>query len=117
MRISDWSSDVCSSDLLAYSPLAQGYLTGKYQNGARTAGARSTLFDRGQRYEKPGVADAIDNYLALARAFDLDPAQLALAFVTSRTFVTPSIIGATKDQESVGVVKGGAVGVELVGER
>src|SRR3546814_18373817 len=39
--------------LLAYSPLAQGYLTGKYQNGARTAGARSTLFDRGQRYEKP----------------------------------------------------------------
>src|SRR3546814_1861939 len=44
--------------LLAYSPLAQGYLTGNYQNGARPAGARSTLFDRGQRYEKPGVADA-----------------------------------------------------------
>ena len=29
--------------LLAYSPLAQGYLTGKYRNGALPAGARKTL--------------------------------------------------------------------------
>lgn len=53
--------------LLAYSPLAQGYLTGKYLNGARPAGARTTLFDRGQRYQKPGVDVAIEAYLALAR--------------------------------------------------
>ncbi len=81
--------------LLAYSPLAQGYLTGKYQGGARPPGARTTLFDRGQRYEKPGVAEAIDEYLALAKEFGLDPAHLALAFVTSRPFVTSNIIGAT----------------------
>ena len=81
--------------LLAYSPLAQGYLTGKYQNGARPPGARTTLFDRGQRYEKPGVEAAIDKYLDLAREFSLDPAQMALAFVTSRSFVTSNIIGAT----------------------
>ncbi len=81
--------------LLAYSPLAQGYLTGKYQGGARPEGARTTLFNRGQRYEKPGVADAIDDYLALACDVGLDPAQLALAFVTSRKFVTSNIIGAT----------------------
>jgi hypothetical protein len=81
--------------LLPYSPLAQGYLTGKYQGGARPAGARTTLFNRGQRYEKPGVEEAIDDYLALARDFHLDPAQLALAFVTSRKFVTSTIIGAT----------------------
>ncbi|MET0527458.1 MAG: aldo/keto reductase, partial [Microvirga sp.] len=37
--------------LLAYSPLAQGYLTGKYLDGARPPGTRSTLFGRGQRYE------------------------------------------------------------------
>ena len=81
--------------LLAYSPLAQGYLSGKYQGGARPAGARTTLFDRGQRYEKPGAAEAIDAYLKLARELSLDPSQLALAFVTSRPFVTSNIIGAT----------------------
>ncbi len=81
--------------LLAYSPLAQGYLSGKYQNGARPAGARTTLFKRGDRYETPGAHEAIDDYLAVARDFGLDPSQLALAFVTSRCFVTSNIIGAT----------------------
>jgi len=81
--------------LLAYSPLAQGYLTGKYQGGARPPGARTTLFERAQRYEKPGVAAAIDAYLALAKDIGADPAQLALAYVTSRPFVTSNIIGAT----------------------
>lgn len=81
--------------LLAYSPLAQGYLTGKYLDGARPPGARTTLFERGQRYEKPGVDAAIRAYLALARDVGVDPAQLALAFVTSRPFVTSNIIGAT----------------------
>lgn len=81
--------------LLAYSPLAQGYLTGKYQHGARPPGARTTLFERAQRYEKPGVEAAIDAYLALARDMGADPSQLAIAYVTSRPFVTSNIIGAT----------------------
>lgn len=81
--------------LLAYSPLAQGYLTGKYQRGARPPGARSTLFERGQRYQRPGTEEAIDDYLAIARDFGLDPAQFALAYVTSRPFVTSNIIGAS----------------------
>jgi aryl-alcohol dehydrogenase-like predicted oxidoreductase len=81
--------------LLAYSPLGQGYLTGKYQRGARPAGARTTLFERGQRYEKPGVEEAIDKYMALAAEFGMDAATLALAFVTTRPFVTSNIIGAT----------------------
>jgi aryl-alcohol dehydrogenase-like predicted oxidoreductase len=81
--------------LLAYSPLAQGYLTGKYAGGALPAGSRKQLFDRLQRYETPGAAPAIEAYLALAREAGLDPAQMALAFVTSRSFVTSNIIGAT----------------------
>jgi aryl-alcohol dehydrogenase-like predicted oxidoreductase len=81
--------------LLAYSPLAQGYLTGKYQGGARPPGARTTLFERAQRYEKPGVAAAIDAYLKLAKEIGADPSQLAVAYVTSRPFVTSNIIGAT----------------------
>lgn len=85
--------------LLAYSPLAQGYLTGKYQNGARPAGARTTLFNRGDRYETPGAHEAIDAYLAIAREAGLDPALLANAFVTSRGFVTSNIIGATSMEQ------------------
>ncbi|MCE9522034.1 MAG: NADP(H)-dependent aldo-keto reductase [Alphaproteobacteria bacterium] len=81
--------------LLAYSPLAQGYLTGKYQRGAAPAGSRKALFNRLQRYEKPQTEPAIERYLALAKRFDLDPAQLALQFVTTRPFVTSNIIGAT----------------------
>ena len=81
--------------LLAYSPLAQGYLAGKYQRGARPPGARTTLFERGQRYEKPGAEAAIDAYLALAQELGVDIVHLSLAFVTSRKFVTSNIIGAT----------------------
>ena len=81
--------------LLAYSPLAQGFLTGKYRNGARPKGARLTLFNRGGRYQKPGAEEAVEAYLALAAEHGLDPAQLALAFVISRPFVTSAIISAT----------------------
>jgi aryl-alcohol dehydrogenase-like predicted oxidoreductase len=81
--------------LLAYSPLGQGFLTGKYQNGARPAGARRTLFGRMERYETPRAEIAIDAYIKLAKQRGLDPAQLALQFVTTRPFVTSNIIGAT----------------------
>jgi len=81
--------------LMAYSPLAQGYLTGKYLDGARPAGARGTLFNRSQRYQKPGAEIAIRAYVALAREFGIDPAQMALQFVTTRPFVASNIIGAT----------------------
>lgn len=81
--------------LLAYSALAQGYLTGKYEGGARPPGARKTLFDRLQRYETPGAPAAITAYVELARKLGIDPAQLALAFATSRPFTTATIIGAT----------------------
>jgi aryl-alcohol dehydrogenase-like predicted oxidoreductase len=85
--------------LLAYSPLAQGYLTGKYLDGARPAGTRTTLFDRGQRYQTAGAEEAIKRYIALAREAGLDPAQTALAFVNNRSFVTANIIGATSMEQ------------------
>lgn len=82
--------------LLAYSALAQGYLTGKYRNGALPHGTRKTLFNRLQRYEKPGTAEAVDDYLSLAKDAGLDPAQMAIAFALSRSFMTSVIIGATR---------------------
>lgn len=86
--------------LLAYSPLAQGYLTGKYEDGALPPGARKTLFGRTQaRYEKPGAEAARKAYFKVAADFGLDRAQMALAFVNSRPFVTATIIGATKMEQ------------------
>lgn len=81
--------------LLAYSPLAMGVLAGKYLGGAKPAGARLTLFTRFTRYSNPQVERATERYVALAQRHDLDPAQMALAFVNSRPFVTSNIIGAT----------------------
>lgn len=81
--------------LLAYSPLAFGMLSGKYENGVRPANARLTLFSRFQRYNNPQSVAATSRYVALARAHGLDPAQMALAFVTRQPFVTSNIIGAT----------------------
>ncbi|MCW5299151.1 NADP(H)-dependent aldo-keto reductase [Herbaspirillum lusitanum] len=81
--------------LLAYSPLAFGMLSGKYENGARPAGGRLTLFERFTRYTNPQAEAAAKAYVALARKHGIDPAQLALAYVNSRPFVTSNIIGAT----------------------
>ncbi|ACD16170.1 NADP(H)-dependent aldo-keto reductase [Paraburkholderia phytofirmans] len=81
--------------LLAYSPLAFGWLTGKYEGGARPAGARISLFERFQRYSKPQAVKAITRYVELAKRHGLSPAQFALAFVNSRPFVTSNLIGAT----------------------
>ncbi len=81
--------------LLAYSVLGFGHLTGKYLDNPQAQG-RITLFPHfGQRYEKPGVPLAVSAYAALARQHGLSPTQLALAFVTSRPFVTSAIIGAS----------------------
>jgi aryl-alcohol dehydrogenase-like predicted oxidoreductase len=81
--------------LLAYSPLAFGVLSGKYLDGARPPGGRLTLFERFSRYSNPQAERAVARYVDLARSHGLDPAQMALAWVTSRPFVTANIIGAT----------------------
>ncbi|MGS4887542.1 aldo/keto reductase [Roseibium sp. MB-4] len=85
-----------SVGLLGYSALAQGYLTGKYRNGAMPAGSRKVLFDRLQRYEHPRSIEAYDAYFNLADEAGLDPAQMAIAFAKSRDFMTSVILGATR---------------------
>lgn len=85
--------------LLAYSPLAQGYLTGKYRDGALPQGSRKQLFDRLQRYESPQAPGAINAYLDLARQFQIDPSQLAIRFCDTRPFMGSTIIGATSMEQ------------------
>jgi aryl-alcohol dehydrogenase-like predicted oxidoreductase len=81
--------------LLAYSPLGFGALSGKYLHGRKPEGARLTLFDTFARYTNEQGVKAIHAYVELAKAYGIDPAQMALAFVNSRPFLTSNIIGAT----------------------
>ena len=81
--------------LLAYSPLAFGYLTGKFRHGARPANARVTLFSRFSRYSNPQSEWATEQYAQLAEKHGLSLTQLALAFIKQQFFVTSTIIGAT----------------------
>jgi len=81
--------------LLAYSPLAFGVLSGKYVGGQKPSGARLTLFERFNRYGSASVEAATLEYVKLARAYGLDPAQVAIQFTLRQKYVTTSIIGAT----------------------
>jgi len=85
--------------LLAYSPLAQGFLSGKYLDGNKPANSRKVLFARLERYEKPGAEVAIREYLQIAADHGLNPVQMALAFVNQQPFVTSNIIGATSIEQ------------------
>ncbi|MBC3377583.1 NADP(H)-dependent aldo-keto reductase [Serratia fonticola] len=82
-------------ELLAYSSLAFGTLSGKYLNGAKPAGARNTLFSRFTRYSSAQSQAAIAEYVALAKKHGLDPSQMALAFVRQQPFVASTLLGAT----------------------
>ncbi|MBA4821565.1 NADP(H)-dependent aldo-keto reductase [Pantoea ananatis] len=82
-------------ELLAYSCLAFGTLSGKYLNGAQPAGARNTLFSRFTRYSGEQSQLAVAEYVALAQKYQLDPSQMALAFVRQQPFVSSTLLGAT----------------------
>ena len=85
--------------LLAYSPLGFGVLSGKYLNGNQPEGARMTIWPSYSRYSNPQAISATQAYVNLAQKHEVDPAQMALAFVNSRPFLTSNIIGATTMQQ------------------
>ena len=81
--------------LLAYSPLAFGWLSGKYLADPQAHG-RITLFPGfGQRYNKPNVPAATKEYVRIAQEAGLSPATMALAFARTRWFTSSAILGAT----------------------
>ena len=80
---------------LAYSPLAFGHLTGKYIKIPNNPGRANLFPGYAQRYDKPGVHEALNGYLNLADDLNLTLTELALSFVYSQWFITSTIIGAT----------------------
>lgn len=81
--------------MLAFSPLATGMITGKYQNGAVPAGSRKSINEGlGGRWS-PRVEGAVAVYLDLAEAHGVDPVHMALAWLQTRPFACSAILGAT----------------------
>jgi aryl-alcohol dehydrogenase-like predicted oxidoreductase len=81
--------------LLAYSPMAFGVLSGKYIKNTAGDNARLKLFPRFARYSSEQATTATKQYLELAEENNISLAQMALAFVNQRPFITSNIIGAT----------------------
>ena len=87
------------SGLLAYSPLAFGYLTGKYRNNNMPKGSRIDLFKDFTRYNNENSIKAIEEYYKISQKFNLDFAQMSIKFCEIQPFVTSVIIGATTMQQ------------------
>ena len=88
------------SGLLAYSPLAFGYLTGKYRNGELPNNSRMQLFgDQFSRYKSENGQQAIEKYFNIAKKYNLDLTQMSLKFCELQPFITSVIIGATNMEQ------------------
>jgi aryl-alcohol dehydrogenase-like predicted oxidoreductase len=92
--------------LLAYSPLAAGLLTGKYQGGAVPKGSRRENGpELGGRVTDRAFA-AVDAYLDIAARHGLDPVHMALAFTVQRPFPVSTIFGATTSEQLARILGG-----------
>ena len=88
------------SGLLAYSPLAIGYLSGKYRNKKMPKNSRLERDgDFWTRYKKPNTEKAIEAYFEISRKYNINLAQMSLKFIEIQPFVTSVIIGATKMEQ------------------
>ena len=81
---------------LAYSPLASGYLSGKYRNGELPKGSRIERdFEFWSRYRKPNTEKAVEEYYKISKKYNLDMSQMSIKFCEVQDFMTSVIIGAT----------------------
>ena len=96
-------------DLLPYSPLAMGLLTGKYHLKKDTPNDRLNKHkDRMTRYNVSNAYPVSEKYLKVAQKYDLSMTQMALSFVNERAYVGSNIIGATSIKqlaENIGSAK------------
>ncbi|WP_293577205.1 aldo/keto reductase [Phaeobacter sp.] len=81
--------------LLAFSPLATGLLTGKYQGGAVPDKSRKSISPELGGRHTPRVYPAVEAYLDIAARHGLDPVHMAMAWCHTRPFMASAILGAT----------------------
>ena len=91
-------AELCHNEqvgLFAFSPIACGLLSGKYQNGMIPDGSRRSIGPEMGGRINPRVWPAIDAYVDIAKRHGLDPNQMALAWALTRPAMMSLIIGAT----------------------
>ena len=86
-------------DLLAWSPLSTGLLSGKYLNNEYPEGARLSEFQGTRWRQTKNAESAITEYLQIANKYNLNLSQMAIAFTLLRPFRAIPIIGATKMEQ------------------
>ena len=92
--------------LLAYSPLAAGLLTGKYQDGK--------VPDNSRLQASPGLMGrfnqrsllAVQNYLSIAKKYEINPVHLALAYCDQKPFMGSIIFGTTTKEQLKTIING-----------
>ena len=102
--------------LLPWSPLASGFLTGKYRQGEQAdsdsrAASGGPMYDRimGKFMSKERNWATLDAVLEIAKSLDATPSQVALSWIANRPGVTAPIIGA----RTLKYLEDGLVGVDL----
>jgi len=91
--------------LLAFSPLATGFVTGKYLDGALPKGSRHQIAGGSPR-SSPRLDHAVRAHLEVAEKHGVDPVHMALAFCSQRPFPCIPIFGATTMAQLEHIAKG-----------
>ncbi len=99
--------------LLVWSPLAGGFLTGKFTRDETDAEARRATFDF-PPIDRERAFDTVDVMRGIAEAHDASIAQIAIAWALAEPTVTSVIIGARKASQLEDNL--GAVDVSLTEE-
>ncbi|MFM2410843.1 MAG: hypothetical protein RL481_1671, partial [Pseudomonadota bacterium] len=110
-RFEDELKQVCRKEgvsLLPYSPLGGGVLSGKYQDGARPAGARFSAylgmegqrqFAMAQRFAGPRALESTARIIEIAKEAGMSPVTLATAWSKQNDFVASTIVGVSREDQ------------------
>ena len=83
--------------IIPWAPLAKGYLSGKRKRRGTAPTKRAQGDPRSrQLYHSDNNFDIIDRLIALAKKRGYTPAQIAIAWMLHKSYVTAPIIGATR---------------------
>lgn len=85
--------------LLAYSPMAFGLLSGKYHQDKDKPEDRLNQFKQMARYNSDQSHLATGEYLKIAESHGLSLAQMSLAYLRTKSWITSTIIGATNMEQ------------------
>jgi aryl-alcohol dehydrogenase-like predicted oxidoreductase len=117
-RFEDALAQVCRQEgisLIPYSPLGGGTLSGKYNKGARPAGARfSRYLELGgrqavmaKRFVNDKSLASTERFIAIADKAGIAPVTLATAWSKQHDFVASTIVGATSDDQLADIFAAG----------